>query len=198
MDRKIQIMQKNEDGPCAGNQTAGRKGLPFPGCYWVVPGKFLAGRCPLGKDRSETIRNLESLIACGIRHVINLMDEQEIDRQGKPFPDYDAELALVAGKLGCTVGHRRIPIREPIPSRETAGNILDEIESNLLKDRPVYLHCWRGKGRTGVIVGCYLVRQGMDGEEALHRITLLRGDVTEQNPSPELESQRNIIRTWKD
>ena len=32
---------------------------------------------------------------------------------------------------------------------------------------PVYVHCWGGIGRTGTVVGCWLVRHGMTGDEAL-------------------------------
>ena len=33
------------------------------------------------------------------------------------------------------------------------NRILNEIDSSLSADRPVYVHCWGGKGRTGAVVG---------------------------------------------
>src|SRR3712207_6971239 len=33
-----------------------------------------------------------------------------------------------------------------------------------------YVHCWGGIGRTGTVVGCYLVEHGMDGEQAIAAI----------------------------
>ena len=36
--------------------------------------------------------------------------------------------------------------------------------------RTVYLHCRGGIGRTGTVLGCYLVRQGQTAEEALASI----------------------------
>ena len=63
--------------------------------------------------------------------------------------------------------------------------------------RGVYVHCAGGIGRTGTVVGCYLVRHGMQGEAALEEIMRLRhampngGDL-----SPRREPQRQMVRTW--
>jgi protein-tyrosine phosphatase len=69
--------------------------------------------------------------------------------------------------------------------------ILDTIDAAVDEGRTVYIHCWGGIGRTGTVVGCYLVRQGMAGDQALQEITRRRGI-----GSPETESQRQMVLNW--
>jgi protein-tyrosine phosphatase len=61
------------------------------------------------------------------------------------------------------------------------------------------VHCWGGKGRTGTVVGCWLVRHGKaTGDQALAMIQELRkNDPTRYEPSPENETQRQMVREWK-
>ena len=40
-------------------------------------------------------------------------------------------------------------------------HILDEIDGAILNGKTVYVHCLGGIGRTGTVVGCYLVRHGI-------------------------------------
>ena len=60
------------------------------------------------------------------------------------------------------------------PTQAQMARILDAIDAALAVGHAVYLHCYGGIGRTGTVVGCYLVRHGMDGEEALAEIARLR------------------------
>lgn len=48
---------------------------PFARSYWVVPHKLLAGSYPGSRDRAESLEKLERLLKCGVRYVINLMEE---------------------------------------------------------------------------------------------------------------------------
>ena len=41
----------------------------------------------------------------------------------------------------------------------------------------VYVHCWGGIGRTGTVVGCWLVRHGLDEGDAIARIAALRSEI---------------------
>jgi len=72
--------------------------------------------------------------------------------------------------------------------------ILDAIDTALTGEQVVYVHCMGGIGRTGTVIGCYLVRHGQTGAEALQTIARLRGGLAE---SPETEEQRRMVRTWR-
>jgi protein-tyrosine phosphatase len=63
----------------------------------------------------------------------------------------------------------------------------------------VYVHCFGGIGRTGTVVGCYLVRHGADAETALAEIARRRqGTPDGYRRSPETNEQRQFVLTWRD
>jgi protein-tyrosine phosphatase len=61
----------------------------------------------------------------------------------------------------------------------------------------VYVHCRAGIGRTGLVVGCYLVRHGETGNEALLAIKQLRSSISSSwMQSPETDAQVDFVRNW--
>lgn len=167
---------------------------PFQRSYWVTPGKLLAGHYPGAKTADEAADKLEGLVEVGIRHIVNLMEESEKGHFGEPFVPYQAP--FTSRGINCT----RMPIKDMhIPSQEEMVAILEEIDRSIAAGVPTYVHCWGGKGRTGTVVGCWLIRHGMaQPERAVDRIKelqALRGG--KLAPSPENRAQRNFVRGWK-
>ena len=78
-----------------------------------------------------------------------------------------------------------------IPTGEGLVAILDEIDAELDAGGVVYVHCWAGCGRTGVVVGSWLVRHGIDPAEALRRIAEARG-----LGCPQTLEQRIFVLDW--
>jgi protein-tyrosine phosphatase len=127
------------------------------------------------------------------------MEENETNKNGQSFRPYEEELQ----KLSLTAGHDikfcRLPIKDlTTPTKGQMKHILDVIDS-AMEDRIVYLHCWGGNGRTGTVVGCYLVRHDIvSGQEALEFLQGLRhGLETADRPSPETDEQIDMVRRWK-
>jgi protein-tyrosine phosphatase len=91
-----------------------------------------------------------------------------------------------------------MPIRDlSVPTPQAMRVILDEMDRSISVDTPVYIHCWGGRGRTGTVVGCYLVRHGLTGMEALKRIRELRGnEPTGHLPSPQTREQEEMVLSW--
>lgn len=77
------------------------------------------------------------------------------------------------------------------PSPETMTRILDRIDVLLAAGEVVYVHCYAGIGRTGTVVGCWLVRRGMSGPDALATVERLRG------APPETREQRRLVSDWR-
>jgi protein-tyrosine phosphatase len=77
--------------------------------------------------------------------------------------------------------------------------LLDALDADLASGYKVYLHCWGGIGRTGTTVGCWLVRHGLSGGQALARLNELY-QTAEQSRifprSPETDDQVNFILGW--
>jgi protein tyrosine phosphatase (PTP) superfamily phosphohydrolase (DUF442 family) len=174
--------------------------VPFPRSYWVEPGKLLAGCYPGAKNPKEAEAKLQRLLASGIRFVINLMEEYEFGHNGEPFVPYEDTLQGMAKKIGTEVECIRVPIADlTAPAPGLMVMILDRIDQAISKEKPVLVHCWGGKGRTGTVVGCFLARHGIaSGKEALQRINDLRkNDSRAHEASPETDSQRRMVRNWR-
>jgi len=73
--------------------------------------------------------------------------------------------------------------------------ILNQIDMCIKYDKPVYVHCWGGKGRTGTVVGCYLARHGMvAGKDVIEMIKTLRKNTEDfSDPSPETSKQIKMV-----
>jgi ADP-ribosylglycohydrolase len=166
---------------------------PFQDCYWVEPGKLLAGEYPGTGNEEDTSRRLRALLECGITAFVDLTRENEYG-----LPPYEELLHEEAAKSGWTVQYNRMSIPDGrAGSVEHIERVLGVIEECLGAGRPVYVHCFGGHGRTGMVVGCYLVQSGYGGEEALDRVRLLHNETSAPSfPSPETEEQRKRVAGW--
>ena len=174
--------------------------VPFNRSYWVIPGKLLAGGYPGSEDPIEEESNLKGLIQAGIRHVISLLEPQEYNSPQDPFPPYVDHMESIAQNLKISVTFDEISIKDfSTPTERQMIRILNQIDICVKYDKPVYLHCWGGRGRTGMVVGCHLVRYGLaDANKAIEMIKQLRADTSDSNlPSPETESQVKMVLNWQ-
>ena len=171
---------------------------PFPRSYWVQPGQFLAGYYPGDHTKEAALNKIGALLDVGIRCVINLVEEDERGAGGKPLRSYAALLTAEAQERQIDLTYLRISIPDvSVPSAETMQSILDAIDAAINRGQPVYVHCWGGRGRTGTVVGCYLVRHEIEtGEGALAAINRLRRDDPGGKQSPETDAQRDMVRHW--
>ena len=168
---------------------------PFARSYWVEPGRLLAGCYPGDLDPDLAQKKLQGLVDAGIQHVITLMEEVESSR----FTPYMPVLTELAAAQGIEVSCVRLPIRDVnVPSKEGMVGILDEIDPSLQNNRPMYVHCWGGRGRTGTVIGCYLARHNIAvGQDAIERINYLRHNLPDSDfLSPETPEQCEMVRSW--
>ena len=169
--------------------------LLLSGAYWVLPNQFMAGPFPTSYQVDGTQEIIETLLALGVRQFIDLTEKHE-----HQLDHYLPVLKEIAGKKNLPVHYQRFPILDHgIPSISVMAGILDKIDASLSSKSPVYVHCWGGIGRTGTVVGCWLVRHGRTGAEALGCIKELR----KTNPgmydfSPETTEQRTFVMQWKE
>ncbi len=169
---------------------------PSPNSYWVVSSRFAAGEYPGAWRHSEAAVKLNSLLEAGIDHFVDLTQNGEL------FP-YSEIAEQQARRLGRTVGYERHPIVDASVPRnpEQMAKTLDSIDGALDAGKTVYVHCWGGVGRTGTVVGCWLVRHGHSGEDALRQIAEWWQGVEKASwhpRSPETFEQQAYVRDWSE
>lgn len=169
-------------------------GIPVPlvDSYWVLEGKLLAGSAPLGDSKKDTSRNMARLLNAGITCYLDL-------RWPGENCSYEDDLSSEAAQLGIETIYLRqgIPDGE-IPNPTQMMAVLNQIDDWLANDRQVYIHCQGGMGRTGTVVGCFLVRHGLEGEEALEKLRELRQQLPGGGgKSPETQEQIEMVQTWR-
>ena len=187
--RRAEVDRMASSGPA----TIGER--PLPNSYWVIPGRFAAGEYPGAKDPREAATRLRALLRSGIDHFIDLTTPQD------GLEPYIETAKREARGLGLSPGWERHAIADvSVPSSpEQMSSILNAIDAAMDDGRTVYLHCWGGVGRTGTVVGCWLVRRGHTGDEALEQIAEWWQGVEKVwrlPSSPETDAQRDYIRYW--
>jgi hypothetical protein len=137
---------------------------PTPTSYWVVPGKLLAGEYAGSRDKEQTRQRLAAFLDASFDTFLDLTTEGEL-------PPYPPILMEEANNRDRRIHYQRFPIQDKgLPSSETMAAILEAIDTAIAQGRKVYIHCHGGVGRTGTVVGCYLVHLGLDGKTALQRL----------------------------
>ncbi|MEK6754080.1 MAG: dual specificity protein phosphatase family protein [Chloroflexota bacterium] len=168
--------------------------LPIPESYWVEEGRLLAGEFPGSYNPESTRRRMDAFLEAGINTFIDLTQSHELD-------SYESILKEQARVSDITASCHRFAIRDHgIPSRETMAAILDTIDGAIQNGGGVYVHCWGGVGRTGIVVACYFIRHGLAPQQALERVhTLFRTrPQTYFATSPETPEQFEFVRSWRE
>jgi len=171
---------------------------PTRSSYWVVPSQLLAGGYPGAPVEPEHSEKIHALIDAGVRTFVSLMEEHETNHRGEGFNPY----LEIAQAYEPSVEFHRFPIKDlSLPTKPAMIETLDAID-RFIETRPkVYVHCWGGVGRTGTVIGCWLLRHGVvEAGGVLQRLKELRRHDVERGrrQSPETDAQCEFVVAWNE
>lgn len=156
--------------------------------WWVIPGRLLAGEYPGAKDPATAAAKIATLLDAGVDSFVDLTEPGEYTWGGAPMVPYDDGLAARY-------------VRMPIPDTGVIADagydrIIAYIRAEIEAGRTVYVHCWGGKGRTGTVVGAWLIAQdGLGFPDVLGRMQeLRRGTCKADHRVPDTDEQAGVLR----
>lgn len=180
---------------------------------WLVPGHVLLGANP-SKGRGGCLNRVVSYSEAGCSTWVSLQAELPPMDSDQPFPfgleNYAVEARAVAPTTQAgSARFVRFPIEDlrPAESVEWLSGVVDELAARVLQGEVLYLHCFAGRGRTGLVAACLLGKlyPGIGAEEALQRVGAyyrLRASYgvsasrAQDGMSPETEPQRQQVRDF--
>lgn len=124
---------------------------------------LFAGQYPGSKSPSLHAIKLTQLLSLKIDCVMSLMEEAESSR----FTRYQEALY----HFNPNIEYFNYPIPDmSVPTKKQLYDIVHHVQTLLTSKKRVYIHCWGGHGRTGVVVGALLIYNGYTPQNALAKI----------------------------
>ncbi|MBP6469249.1 MAG: dual specificity protein phosphatase family protein [Chloroflexi bacterium] len=176
--------------------------LPTPDSYEVVfdgltavppHGRLLAGEYPSAPYPDAAEAKLTRYLDFGVTFFLDLTEAGEYQLR-----EYATAVQAMAAARSQPITHHRQAVPDmSAPSATQMTEILNTLDTALENGETVYVHCFGGIGRTGTVIGCWLVRHGLTGEEALANIAAWRANTPDgYRTSPETDLQRQMVRRW--
>lgn len=119
---------------------------------------WLEGGLVAGCRGPRTERDLSWLAELGVRALVRLAGEDETGLGAQ-----DVERHAIRDCYE--------PVRDLTPpSQDQLDRIIDFIKISVDNGEPVAVSCGAGQGRTGTVLACYLVAQGLSSEAAIKKL----------------------------
>lgn len=148
------------------------------GFRWLIPGK-LAG-CPMPGAVAPLEHDLELLRNVGVTILVNLTE--------RPM----TQTAIPA--FGLRTIHMKVEDRDA-PPLLWMKLLLAQVDKFIQQGEVIAVHCFAGLGRTGTVLGAWLVKEGLTADEALRRLRLIEPGFVQSTVQEELlhELETNLL-----
>lgn len=168
--------------PLPGDRLGGRGRLGLT----ILPGKRgTSVRYPGRIYRRDLVADLRLLHELGVRRLILLVDDGELERWG------DRQIVARGSEAGVEV------LRFPIPDGRAPSDpaamdaILAAVEGPQREGRDVAVACMGGVGRSGTVAACALLSRGMAPDQAIAAVRAAR-----HPQAVETDEQRRFVHRY--
>jgi len=170
---------------------------PTNSSNWVVKGLVLCGENPGSLDLVSHVSNMALLANVGITTFVCLQQAKELTRMKSYIDDYREQVSRLSS-TETSVSFLHFPIEDGGEADDDAQllefvkNLASHIEGG---QQRLYIHCWAGRGRTGIVVAILLgILYNIPAGEALKRTQLYFDQRTVGwGDSPEYLPQRTQV-----
>lgn len=178
---------------------------------WLIPDRVMLGANPTKGRGSNLDRVMAIRCDAGCDTFVSLQEEHpEIDSTAPEWlydpSNYHGDALAVSERPAQFVRHPIEDLR-PAPSIEWLSAVVEDLAARVLCGEKIYIHCFAGRGRTGLIACCLLGRlyDGLGAEEALQRVGQyyalrarfgISASRAQDGMSPETEPQRQQVREY--
>mmetsp|Transcript_32727 Transcript_32727/g.74822 ORF Transcript_32727/g.74822 Transcript_32727/m.74822 type:complete len:260 (+) Transcript_32727:56-835(+) len=174
------------------------------------PGRLPKGRGSLGETKEEGEAKLQSILDTGVTTFVSLTEEKELRGSCYSYGAFKSTAERLHREREGPLRRQRQAGRElhflrcPMPdgcatSDQLLLRLLQEVLEEIGNHRRLYVHCYGGHGRTG-IVGCALLHllYGMESDESVVAFNALHGARREPGVGgpgqfPHSEAQREQV-----
>ncbi|WP_020396377.1 protein-tyrosine phosphatase family protein [Thiolinea disciformis] len=148
----------------------------------IGSGRLFIMPCPNGEQLADEMVNY---MEAGFNKIVCLLENQEMMRLGVAF---EPRLCL---QLGMEFEHFPIPDRHTPTRHKPFHELVEKLYQDLQHGKNVAIHCYAGIGRTGVLAGCLLIRDGMSAQDATELLSSIRG-----HNMPQTQEQYDFLLEW--
>jgi atypical dual specificity phosphatase len=131
---------------------------------WLIKNKLAGSAIPTSFDEVQWVMEQ------GIKSIVTIREEP-LDESWTKDVKY---IHITSNDMG-------------VPDFNDLVGAIDFIHQRITNDEPVMVHCLAGKGRTGVILACYLVKhENMSADEAIEKVREIRPGSIQSYPQEEM------------
>ena len=126
--------------------------------------------CIMPCPRSDSLaQDLGHYMQLGINKIVSLLENKEAIKLGVALED------RLCQELGIEFQSFPIPDRKIPAQLNKFENLVEQLYAELQQGKNITVHCFAGIGRTGVLAGRLLMRDGMSPQDAIELMSQIRG-----------------------
>jgi atypical dual specificity phosphatase len=141
---------------------------------WIIKGKVAGSGVPMSANEVKWLVEKQ-----GIRSIVTIKEKPLQQQWFSNKKDDNNNSANSSHSVNTKIDYLHISTQDyGAPSLEELDYVVNYINQQIDRERPVLVHCSGGKGRTGTILAAYLIKKenGITAEDAIRKLSNIRGE----------------------